>query len=35
MTHYVRFSMSYSFGNKNISVKKQNSSNEEEKGRAN
>ena len=34
-TQYVRFSMSYSFGNKNIAVKKQNSSNEEEKGRAN
>jgi hypothetical protein len=34
-TQYVRFAMSYSFGNKNIAVKKQNSSNEEEKGRAN
>ncbi|MGQ8867531.1 outer membrane beta-barrel protein [Myroides sp. TSA_177.3] len=34
-TQYVRFSMSYSFGNKNIAVKKQNSSNEEEKERVN
>ncbi|MGG5506813.1 MULTISPECIES: TonB-dependent receptor domain-containing protein [unclassified Myroides] len=32
-TQYVRFSLSYSFGNKNISVKQQNTSNEEEKGR--
>lgn len=30
-TQYVRFSMSYSFGNKNITVKKQSTSNEEEK----
>lgn len=34
-TQYIRFSMSYSFGNKNIAVKKQNSSNEEEKERVN
>ena len=32
-TQYIRFSMSYSLGNRNIAVKKQSSSNEEEKGR--
>lgn len=34
-TQYIRFSLSYSFGNKNITVKQQNTSNEEEKGRVN
>ncbi|MGG5601169.1 TonB-dependent receptor domain-containing protein [Myroides sp. C8-3] len=34
-TQYVRFSVSYSFGNKNIKLNQQQISNEEERGRAN